>query len=226
MTKSPVPSTSARKRLENIDQTSDALSRLSLSPLLSRKSFAHSVVFEASSSHRERQEGAVLPRPGSRHSSVTLSAAGSPRFSVLPSVGTEQNFDVYEFEIDNALNLMNIGGTPALREHQASAIAHALNNQNIFLALATGAGKSLCFRIPAIIQARHHHQVTVVLQPTLEIISFPKPSTMTYSYTRSSTRTTTNNGWSTGTREPRQQRPRQNNLRPLSALPRTGKYAT
>lgn len=91
--------------------------------------------------------------------------------STISTTDTEQFFDVYESEINNTLESLEIAGIPALREHQATAIAYALNNENIFLALATGAGKSLCFQIPAVIQARHHQQVTVVIQPTLEIIS-------------------------------------------------------
>ena len=79
--------------------------------------------------------------------------------------------DVYETEIDNALTRMGIAGAPSLRENQASVITHALHNENLFLALATGAGKSLFFHISALIKARHQAQVTVVIQPTLEIIS-------------------------------------------------------
>ena len=52
-----------------------------------------------------------------------------------------------------------------------SAIAQALNNDHIFLFLSTRTAKSLCFQIPAIIQAQRLHTATVVLQPMLEIIS-------------------------------------------------------
>ena len=78
---------------------------------------------------------------------------------------------MYEDELTEALATMGIQGAHALRPNQSSAIGHALNNSHVLLSLATGAGKSLCFQIPAIIQARHHHRVTVVIQPTLEIIS-------------------------------------------------------
>lgn len=102
-----------------------------------------------------------------------LSAAHAPslRLSAVPTIDTEQHMDIYETEINAALALMGIAGVPALREHQASATAHALHNEHVFLALATGAGKSLCFQIPAIIRAHHQQRVTVVLQPTLEIIT-------------------------------------------------------
>lgn len=79
--------------------------------------------------------------------------------------------DIYDTMIEPAFEPMGIAGVHALREHQALAITHGLNNENLFLALATGAGKSLCFQISAIIQARHEQQVTVVLQPALEIIT-------------------------------------------------------
>ena len=78
--------------------------------------------------------------------------------------------DVYEDELTEALATMGIQGAHALRPNQSSAIGHALNNSHVLLSLATGAGKSLCFQIPALIQARRHHKVTVVIEPTLEII--------------------------------------------------------
>ena len=84
---------------------------------------------------------------------------------------TDGVLDVYDNELIAALATMDIQGAHALRQHQASAIAHALNNNHVFLSLATGAGKSLCFQIPALIQARCDHKVTVVIEPTLEIIS-------------------------------------------------------
>ena len=87
------------------------------------------------------------------------------------SADSDGILDVYEDELRTALQTMGLVGVSALRQHQASAIARALNNDHIFLSLSTGSGKSLCFQIPAIIQARHHHRVTVVIQPTLEIIS-------------------------------------------------------
>ena len=40
---------------------------------------------------------------------------------------------------------MGLEGVHDLREHQASAIAHALGNKHIFLSLATGAGTSSMF---------------------------------------------------------------------------------
>ena len=95
----------------------------------------------------------------------------SPIFTTDLSIDTEQNLDVYETELLESLELFGIAGIPGLREHQATAIGHALTNEHIFLALATGAGKSLCFQVPAIIQASHHQKVTVVFQPTLEVIS-------------------------------------------------------
>ncbi|KZV58947.1 hypothetical protein PENSPDRAFT_728169, partial [Peniophora sp. CONT] len=168
----------------NIDATSDTLSHLSLSPEIARKDLVPSASYYAASSHRERHEGPLMPRPGSRVSSLTMYApfspirAGpsaahifSPRLSAVPSIDTDQHMDIYDTIIEPALELLGIAGVHALREHQASAITHALNNKNLFLALATGAGKSLCFQIPAIIQARHEQRVTVVLQPTLEIIT-------------------------------------------------------
>lgn len=95
----------------------------------------------------------------------------SPRLSAVPSIDTDQHMDIYDTKIEAALELIGIAGIHSLREHQASAITHALNDKNLFLALATGAGKSLCFQVPAIIQARHEQRVTVVIQPTLEIIT-------------------------------------------------------
>lgn len=121
-------------------------------------------------------------RPNSRASASTLpqsslraTASVANTYSQLllgvSTPDTEQHLDVYELEIDAALDSMGIAGVPSLREHQASAIAQALINENIFFALATGAGKSLCFQISAIVQACHHQKVTVVIQPTLEIIA-------------------------------------------------------
>lgn len=95
----------------------------------------------------------------------------SSRLSAVPSIDTDQHMDIYDTMIEPAFELMGIAGVHALREHQASAITHGLNNKNPFLALATGAGESLCLQIPAIVQARHEQRVTAILQPTLEIIT-------------------------------------------------------
>lgn len=117
------------------------------------------------------RNSAAISAPVSPRGELASAAQLSPRLSAVPSIDTEQFMDVYETEIDNALTRMGIAGAPSLRENQASVITHALHNENLFLALATGAGKSLCFHIPALIQARHQAQVTVVIQPTLGMIS-------------------------------------------------------
>ncbi|KZV74037.1 ATP-dependent DNA helicase [Peniophora sp. CONT] len=123
------------------------------------------------------------PIAQSRRSSITISPdvhpkaemvdldMGDPFLSPIPSIDTEQYTDILESSINGALNLLGIPDMSALREHQAEAMVQALLDKDLFLALATGAGKSLCFQIPAIIQATRSRRTTVVLQPLLEIIS-------------------------------------------------------
>ena len=41
-------------------------------------------------------------------------------------------------------------GISSLFTHQASAIQHALNHQNVIIATATASGKSLCYTIPVL----------------------------------------------------------------------------
>lgn len=89
----------------------------------------------------------------------------------MPTMDTKQGLDVYENEIAHALTLFGLNGIHALREHQASTIAHDLHRRHLFLVLATGAGKSLCFQVSAVIQATYQSKVPVVFQPTPEIIS-------------------------------------------------------
>lgn len=112
---------------------------------LTRKTFAPSLVNETASSYREKQEVAQML-------SHTLSTPLPPLeeqpntaddfyrlLSAVPTIDTEQHLDIYESEIDAALKLMGIAGIPALREHQTSAITHALNNEHLFPGLATKA---------------------------------------------------------------------------------------
>lgn len=69
-----------------------------------------------------------------------------------------------------AAHLFGLHDISDLREHQLPAILHALNDENIFLSLRTGAGKSLCFQIPAVVRYQLLQQITVVIQPQLAVI--------------------------------------------------------
>ena len=117
-----------------------------------------------------RSHSAITRASSASHVTGTSSVALSIDSRAL-TVDVESILDVYEDELNSALTTMGLHGAHDLRPHQSSAIARALNNSHVYLSLGTGAGKSLCFQIPAIIQARHHHKVTVVIEPTLEIIS-------------------------------------------------------
>ena len=164
---------------DSVDATSEVLSHLSLSPQAVWSSLACS--FPTTTSYRERQEVSLMLRPESSTSRLTRLASPSPirggpfkaHVTTVRALTIDSNgpLDAYEDELTVALETMGLEGVHDLREHQASAIAHALGNKHIFLSLATGAGKSLCFQLPAVIQAHYHQKVTVVIQPTLEIIS-------------------------------------------------------
>ena len=70
-------------------------------------------------------------------------------------------------KISNPLQALNqIFGYETFRDGQQDAIDACLNGQDVLVLMPTGAGKSLCYQIPALLQER----VTIVVTPLLSLM--------------------------------------------------------
>lgn len=58
----------------------------------------------------------------------------------------------------------------AFRPHQEEIIDAALAGENVLAVLPTGGGKSLCFQLPALIQAERSKKLTVVFSPLVSLM--------------------------------------------------------
>lgn len=84
------------------------------------------------------------------------------------------------------LPLFGLADISSLQAQQLLAILHALSGHHILLSLRTGAGKSLCYQLPAVIASRHQQNITIVIEPQLAIIQsqmgslgrYPGPTTV------------------------------------------------
>ena len=50
----------------------------------------------------------------------------SPIFTTIPFIDTKQHLDLHKTELLKSLELFGITGIPGLKEHQATAIGHAV----------------------------------------------------------------------------------------------------
>lgn len=71
---------------------------------------------------------------------------------------------------DNLLALQRIFGYPAFRPHQGEAVAAALAGRDVLVVLPTGAGKSLCYQLPAIIRRERGLGPTLVVSPLIALM--------------------------------------------------------
>lgn len=62
--------------------------------------------------------------------------------------------------------LKNVFGHNDFRFRQKAAIVAILNDQNCFILMPTGAGKSLCYQLPAVLSPG----LTVVISPLISLI--------------------------------------------------------
>lgn len=80
-------------------------------------------------------------------------------------------------KISNASNSVSAGqvlsdafGYPAFRPGQAEAVAAALEKRDVVVLLPTGSGKSVCFQVPAIVDAQTGLGTTVVISPLIALM--------------------------------------------------------
>lgn len=80
--------------------------------------------------------------------------------------GLVLNFD--ESDIFRTLNLLY--GYREFRNGQLECIENILKGKSTLLILPTGAGKSLCYTIPAYLMSRRNNSLTLVVCPTISLM--------------------------------------------------------
>jgi ATP-dependent DNA helicase RecQ len=73
-------------------------------------------------------------------------------------------------ELDAARVLSDVFGHAAFRPLQREAVEAFIAGQDALLVLPTGAGKSLCFQVPAVVLARAGHGPTLVVSPLVALM--------------------------------------------------------
>jgi len=66
--------------------------------------------------------------------------------------------------------LADVFGYPAFRGQQEAVVAHVVDGQDALVLMPTGAGKSLCYQVPAIVRHRAGQGVTVVVSPLIALM--------------------------------------------------------
>ena len=67
--------------------------------------------------------------------------------------------------------LRDVFGHAAFRHGQEDAVAALLADRDALVLLPTGAGKSLCYQVPAIVRARRGEGVTIVISPLIALMN-------------------------------------------------------
>src|SRR5688572_23141328 len=67
--------------------------------------------------------------------------------------------------------LRDVFGYPDFRGGQADAVAAVLGGRDAQVLLPTGAGKSLCYQVPAIVAAREGRGATIVISPLIALMT-------------------------------------------------------
>ncbi|KAJ7891405.1 P-loop containing nucleoside triphosphate hydrolase protein [Mycena olivaceomarginata] len=89
-----------------------------------------------------------------------------------PSASTEEEVDNDFMEENTKISevLRRYFGIEELRKQQIRAIKKTMAGQDVFVLLPTGAGKSLCFQLPAVLAHEEKGAVTVVVSPLRSLI--------------------------------------------------------
>src|SRR5438132_12462119 len=67
--------------------------------------------------------------------------------------------------------LRDIFGHDTFREGQREAVEALLAGQDALVLLPTGAGKSVCYQVPAIVRARRGEGTTIVISPLIALMN-------------------------------------------------------
>ena len=66
--------------------------------------------------------------------------------------------------------LHRVFGYPAFRGHQADAIVHVADGGDALILMPTGAGKSLCYQIPALVRKQRGLGCGIVVSPLIALM--------------------------------------------------------
>ncbi|CAE8727275.1 unnamed protein product [Polarella glacialis] len=112
-----------------------------------------------------RSHGATCRRP-SRRRPLRL-RMGSHR----TEIGAVQSTDAESHQMKEAEQLLSeLFGHKSWRCEQQAVVKAVLQKQDVLVNWSTGAGKSLCYRLPAVLSWRRRKGVTVVVEPLISLM--------------------------------------------------------
>ena len=109
------------------------------------------------------KRGRPFPSTTDSSSSSTTHHAKKMTFSIFDRRPRD---DIPRDDDPLIMHTRQIFGHPNLREGQRSIIEATLQKKDVFVVMATGGGKSLCYQLPAVMSAG----VTIVISPLLSLI--------------------------------------------------------
>ncbi|KAI0308447.1 hypothetical protein OF83DRAFT_1089820, partial [Amylostereum chailletii] len=112
-----------------------------------------------------------IPKKDLVHQPHSLSHPTQPSSLAEPSLLLEDGTLAHPYLTEVEAKCLVLFGHSTFFPHQLSAITAALNKKSLLLLLSTGAGKSLCYQLPAVCTANNQSGATVIIQPLIQLIA-------------------------------------------------------